>query len=41
MKEALRKRIEDSYYWDARVKALDCNYFGNKVKLHKNKCKSD
>ena len=33
MKEALRKRIEDSYYWDARVKALDCNYFGDEVKL--------
>lgn len=29
----LNKQIEDSYYWDARVKALDCNYFGDEVKL--------
>lgn len=33
MIEALRKQIEDSYYWDARVKALDCNYFCDVVKL--------
>lgn len=33
MIETLRKQIEDSYYWDARVKALDCNYFGDEVKL--------
>lgn len=33
MIEALKKQIEDSYYWDARVKALDCNYFGDEVKL--------
>lgn len=33
MIEELRKQIENSYYWDARVKALDCNYFGDEVKL--------
>lgn len=33
MIEALRKQIEDSYYWDARVKVLECNYFGDEVKL--------
>lgn len=33
MIKALKKQIEDSYYWDARVKALDCNYFGDEVKL--------
>lgn len=33
MIEELRKQIEDSDYWDARVKALDCNYFGDEVKL--------
>ena len=33
MIEKLRKQIEDSSYWDARVKALDCNYFGDEVKL--------
>lgn len=33
MIEALKKQIEDSSYWDARVKALDCNYFGDEVKL--------
>lgn len=33
MIEVLRKQIEGSYYWDARVKALDCNYFGDEVKL--------
>lgn len=33
MIEKLRKKIEDSYYWDARVKALDCNCFGDEVKL--------
>lgn len=33
MIETLRKQIEDSCYWDARVKALDCNYFGDEVKL--------
>ena len=33
MIEKLRKQIENSYYWDARVKALDCNYFGDEVKL--------
>ena len=31
--EEVKKQIEDSYYWDARVKALDCNYFGDEVKL--------
>ena len=33
MIEALKKQIEDSSYWDARVKALECNYFGDEVKL--------
>ena len=33
MIEALKKQIEDSSYWDERVKALDCNYFGDEVKL--------
>ena len=33
MIQELLKKIEDSYYWDARVKALDCNYFGDKVKV--------
>ncbi len=33
MIEELKKKIEDSYYWDARVKVLDCNYFGDEVKL--------
>lgn len=33
MIEALREQIENSYYWDARVKALDCNYFGDEVKI--------
>lgn len=33
MIEKLRKQIEDSYYWDARVKELECNYFGDEVKL--------
>ena len=33
MIEELRKQIEDSYYWDARVTALECNYYGDEVKL--------
>ncbi len=33
MIEQLIKKIQDSYYWDARVKVLDCNYFGDEVKL--------
>lgn len=33
MIQELLKKIEDSYYWDARVKSLDCNYFGDEVKL--------
>lgn len=33
MIEVLKKKIEDSYYWDARVRALDCNYFGDEVTL--------
>ena len=33
MIQELLKKIEDSYYWDARVKALDCNYFGDEVKV--------
>ena len=27
--EELRKQIEKSYYWDARIKELNCNYFGD------------
>lgn len=33
MIQELIKKIEDSYYWDARVKSLDCNYFGDEVRL--------
>lgn len=33
MIQQLIKEIENSYYWDARVKSLDCNYFGDEVKL--------
>lgn len=33
MIEKLRKQIESSDYWDARVKALDCDYFCDEVKL--------
>ena len=33
MFEQLKEKIESSYYWDARVKALECNYFGDEVKL--------
>lgn len=33
MIKELIKKIADSYYWDARVKSLDCNYFGDEVKL--------
>ena len=29
----IKNKIEESYYWDARVKAIDCNYFGDEVKL--------
>lgn len=33
MIEEIIKKIEESYYWDARVKTLECNYFGDEVKL--------
>lgn len=33
MIKELTKQIEDSYYWDARVRILECNYFGDEVKL--------
>lgn len=33
MIKKILKKIEDSYYWDARVKQLDCNYFGDEVKI--------
>lgn len=33
MIEELKKQIEDSCYWDARVKVLESNYFGDEVKL--------
>lgn len=33
MLEEIIKQIEDSYYWDARVKTLECNYFGDEVNL--------
>lgn len=29
----IKNKIEESYYWDARVKKLDCNYFGDEVEL--------
>lgn len=33
MIEDIRKQIENSYYWDARVKVLECKYFGDEVKV--------
>lgn len=33
MIQELLKKIEDSYYWDARVKSLECNYFGDEEKV--------
>lgn len=33
MIDEIKKEIEDSYYWDARVKALDCKYWGDEVTL--------
>ena len=33
MLEQVIKQIENSDYWDSRVRALDCNYFGDEVKL--------
>lgn len=37
----LSKQIVDSYYWDARVRALDCNYFCDEVRLaFENDCKN-
>lgn len=33
MIEELKEKIKNSYYWDARVKSLECNYFGDEVKL--------
>ena len=33
MIQELIKKIEDSYYWDARVKSLNCSYFGDEVTL--------
>lgn len=33
MLNELIEQIEDSYYWDARVKSLECNYWGDEVKL--------
>lgn len=33
MLEELQKKINDSCYWDSRVKVLECNYFGDEVKL--------
>ena len=33
MLEKAKKQVEDSYYWDARVKELNCNYFGDEVTL--------
>ncbi len=27
------KEIEKSYYWDARVLSLECNFFGDEVRL--------
>ena len=33
MIQEIEKKIKDSYYWDARVKSLECNYFGDEVKI--------
>lgn len=33
MIEEIIKKIEESNYWDARIKTLECNYFGDEVKL--------
>ena len=33
MIDEIKKEIEDSYYWDARVKVLDCKYWGDEVTL--------
>ena len=33
MIDEIKKEIEDSYYWDARVKALDCKYWEDEVTL--------
>ena len=33
MIQEIEKKIKDSYYWDARVKYLECNYFGDEVKI--------
>ena len=33
MLDEIKKEIEDSYYWDAWVKALDCKYWGDEVTL--------
>lgn len=29
----IKNKIEESYYWDARVKKINCNYFGDEVEL--------
>jgi len=33
MLEKMKNQIENSYYWDAKVKKLECNYFGDEVIL--------
>ena len=33
MVNEIKKEIEGSYYWDARVKSLDCKYWGDEVTL--------
>ena len=33
MLDEIKKEIEDSYYWDVRVKVLDCKYWGDEVTL--------
>ncbi|WP_346900358.1 hypothetical protein [Clostridium sp. UBA7503] len=29
----LKKKMEEYYYWDSRVKSLECDYFADEVKL--------
>lgn len=33
MLDNVKKQIADTYYWDARVTALECNYFGDEVRV--------
>lgn len=33
MLEKIKREIENSNYWDARVRELSCNYFADEVKI--------